>query len=99
MLTLDWGTVTPEASNDQSNEFTYVHNHDLTTEDKVDRSIRFLIGRLNFYAIHLPKNGFHHVKFDIRGQKISDSTCAKIEQLIKTNYVKPNSIEITFVKK
>jgi hypothetical protein len=99
MLNLDWGVVTPEASNEQNNEFTYVHNHDLTTADKVDRSIRFLIGRLNFYAIHLPENGFHHVKMDIRGQQITDLTCAKIEQLIKEKYVKPDSIEITFVKK
>lgn len=62
MQILDWGQVTPESANLSTNTFVYVYNHDLTSMEKVDRTIRFIIGRLFFYDNHLPKDPIHKIK-------------------------------------
>ena len=49
MERLDWGQITPEAANIDNNEFVYVYNHDLSSSEKIDRKIRFIVGRLNCY--------------------------------------------------
>jgi hypothetical protein len=98
MQTLAWGQITPEAANLERNEFVYVYNHDLASPEKVDRTIRFIVGRLNYYDKHLPKDPIHIIKIDVRGQQISDITCNNIEQELKTRYSRPNSITITVIK-
>lgn len=54
MKTLEWGQVTPEGANADLNEFYYVYNHDLSSAEKIDRTIRFILGKLNYYDLHLP---------------------------------------------
>ncbi len=98
MQTLDWGQVTPESANLNTNTFVYVYNHDLTSMEKVDRTIRFIIGRLFYYDNHLPKDPIHKIKFDIRGQQIENKTCDIIHQELKLKYSRPHALEIEFVK-
>ena len=98
MHSLDWGQVTPEAAKLDTNEFFYVYNHDLSSLEKIDRTLRFIIGRLFYYDHHLPKNATHQIKIDIRGQQISDTTCEYLTKNIKARYYRPESLTITFVK-
>jgi hypothetical protein len=65
---LDWGNVSPEAADVEKKEFYYIYNHDLSTGEKVERSLRFIIGKLNQYDKHLASNPVHIIKFEIRGQ-------------------------------
>ena len=98
MQTLDWGQVTPEGANLNTNTFVYVYNHDLTSMEKVSRTIRFIIGRLLYYDNHLPKDPIHKIKIDIRGQQIENETCDIIHQKLKLKYSRPKSLKIEFVK-
>src|SRR6187549_3280340 len=98
MQPLDWGQVTPEAANLERNEFVYVYNHDLTSSEKVDRTIRFILGRLIYYDNHLPKDPIHLLKIDARGQQISETVCDYIEQTIKIKYSQPNLLTIDIIK-
>ena len=98
MQTLDWGQVTPESANLNTNTFVYVYNHDLTSLEKVERTIRFIIGRLFYYDNHLPKDPIHKIKIDIRGQQIESKICDIIHQELKMKYSKPELLEIEFVK-
>lgn len=98
MQTLNWGQVTPESANLNTNTFVYVYNHDLTSMEKVDRTIRFIIGRLFYYDKHLPKDPIHKIKIDIRGQQIGNETCDIIYQELKLKYSRPDALEIEFVK-
>jgi hypothetical protein len=98
MQTLDWGQVTPESANLQTNTFVYVYNHDITSIEKIDRTIRFIIGRLIYYDSHLPKDPIHQIKIDIRGQQIENSTCEYIYKELKLKYSRPDALEIEFVK-
>lgn len=98
MQTNDWGQVTPEGVNLNTNTFVYVYNHDLTSKEKVSRTIRFIIGRLFYYDNHLPKAPIHKVKIDIRGQQVENETCDIMYQELKLKYSRPDSLEIEFVK-
>ncbi len=98
MLTLEWGQVTPESANLNTNTFVYVYNHDLTTMEKVDRTIRFIIGRLFYYDRHLPKDPIHKIRIDIRGQQIRNEICDFIVRELELKYLKPDALEIEFIK-
>ena len=98
METLDWGHVTPESANMERNEFTYVYNHDISSAKKIDRTIRFIVGRLFYYDRHLPASPKHIVKIDIRGQDISGATEEKIKGEIHSRYTCSNILIINFVK-
>ena len=98
MQTLDWGQVTPEAANLEINEFVYIYNHDLTSAEKVERTVRFILGRLNYYDDHLPKDPRHLIKIDTRGQQVSDTSLDSIEQELKSKYSRPNSMTVNIIK-
>ena len=94
---LDWGKVTPEATLDGRDEYIYIYNHDLSGADKIDRTIRFIIGRLNYYDSHLPPIPKHSIKIDIRGQQINDKTCDFIIRNLKDKYKRPDFLNVSFV--
>ena len=98
MEKLDWGLVTPEATLNENNEYIYIYNHDLSTLDKVDRTIRFVIGRLNYYDCHLPPNPKHFIQIDIRGQQISEESCDFITKTLQEKYQRPKFLKVSFVK-
>lgn len=98
MNTLDWGQVTPEAANIDRNEFVYVYNHDLSSADKIDRTIRFILGRLNYYDTQLPMHPIHLIKVDVRGQQVSDLTCDYIKSTLLKKYLRPDFLTIEIIK-
>ena len=98
MEILDWGKVTPEANLDGRDEYIYIYNHDLSTEDKIERTMRFIIGRLNYYDKHLPLNPKQFIQIDIRGQQISEEVCDSIIVGLQKIYQRPDFLEISFVK-
>ena len=98
MKTLDWGQITPEGADLSINTFVYVYNHDLTSSERVDRTIRFIVGRLLYYDGHLPKSPIHKLKFDVRGQQLTNEIFDFICHEIKLKYPNPNSLEIEFIK-
>lgn len=98
MQTLDWGHVTPESANLNTNTFVFIYNHNLSSMEKVDRTIRFIIGRLFYYDKHLPNDPIHKVKIDIRGQQIENKTCDFIQKELKLKYTRSDALEIEFVK-
>jgi hypothetical protein len=98
MSSLDWGNVTPEAADLTRNEFIYVYNHDLSSAEKVDRTIRFIVGRLIYYDAHLPKDPRHLIKIDMRGQNITDMTCDHIERSLKSKYERADFVSIEFIR-
>ena len=98
MKTLDWGHVTPGGANLAKNEFVYVFNHDITSSQKIDRTIRFILGKLLYYDNHLPKNARHIVNIDIRGQQMTDTTCEFISTNLIDKYKRSGLLTIRFAK-
>ena|ERR1700761_7370166 len=90
MNELYWGAVTPESANLADNAFTYVFNHKLSNPEEIDRTVRFVAGRLYYYDQHLPPNPVHDVKIDARGQNLDQSTVDHIVERITQLYNKPN---------
>lgn len=95
---LDWGKVTPEFTLDGKDEYIYVYNHDLSDEEKIERTMRFIIGRLNYYDEHLPPNPKHFIHIDVRGQQISDEMCENISDALQKIYQRPDFLKVSFVK-
>lgn len=98
MNELDWGSVTPEASNVENNTFTYVFNHKLSSTAEIDRTIRFVVGRLQFYDNHLPANPRHDVRVDARGQSIDRNAVTLIVKKIREMYNKPYLQEVKVIQ-
>jgi len=98
MSTLDWGSVSPESADLMRNEFTYIYNHELSSGEKIDRTIRFIVGRLINYDAHLPKDPLHVIKIDMRGQKISDKTCDFMHNELKSKYARADFLRIEFIR-
>jgi hypothetical protein len=99
MYDLDWGCVTPESSNLITNTFTYVFNHSLSSPAEVNRTIRFVVGRLLFYDHHLPPHSVHHVKIDARGQSLEQNAINLITKKVREMYKKPNLEEVAIILK
>ncbi len=97
--TLDWGPVTPEAANIEKNEFIYIYNHELSNAEKIDRTIRFVIGRLKHYDTELPKDAKHIITIDTRGQNLPDFTCKEIEVILHSLYQHPERLTIHIINK
>lgn len=94
----NWGAITPELADLSNNTFVYVYNHDLTSNAKIDRTIRFILGRLLYYDIHLLEYHKHKIILDIRGQLVNDQTVDFITNAINQKYNESNSLEIEFIK-
>ena len=94
MNTLDWGQVTAEGADVKSNKFVYVFNHDLSSLEKIERTIRFVLGRLNHYDKHLPPDPQHAITFDLRGQEISDEYVKFISKDLMYKYPRKSSLII-----
>ena len=62
---MDWGTVTPEFSNEWIRSLVHVFNHDLQNAASIERAIRFAAGRINWYNTYLKHSFLHHqIVFD-----------------------------------
>ena len=67
---LDWGRVTPEFANTDKRIAVHVFNHSLESAEAVDRTIRFVQGRLAWHALQIPDGFTQWVSFDDRGQSL-----------------------------
>lgn len=98
MTSPDWGAITPEGINSISNNVMYVFNHDLTSPEKLDRTVRFIVGRLQYYDLHLPPNPKLVVKIDVRGQSVSKKDCSFLKLAITDGYNKRNPLIIDILQ-
>ena len=96
MSTLDWGQVTPEGTDVKSNKFVYVFNHDLSSLEKIERTVRFILGRLNYYDNHLHPDPKHAITFDLRGQDIPDENVKFISKELRDKYPRNSSLIIDY---
>ena len=78
---LDWGTVTADFVNESTNTVVHVCNHELGSEAAIDRTVRFLIGRIRWFDTYL-KPFRHEVKIDDRGQNIRAKQRRKIRKAL-----------------
>jgi hypothetical protein len=65
---LDWGEITPDIYNGETNEAFHICNHYHISEEGRNISRIFTSGRVVWYHPHLPKKSSHHIRLDIRGQ-------------------------------
>jgi hypothetical protein len=66
----DWGAVTPELFSAEKNTAVHVINHFFKNNLDINRTIRFVKGRLEWYKTQLPAGAKQEVVIDLRGQKI-----------------------------
>ncbi len=81
-MNLNWGTVTPEFYNEKKNSAVHIFNHCLEGEVNIIRSLKFAIGRIEWFNTCLPKKCSHEVVFDDRGQSINDSERIRISEYL-----------------
>lgn len=98
MNNLDWGQITPEGYNTQTKVVLHVFNHDLTSSEKIDRTVRFIVGRVNYYELHVPPGATHLIKIDARGQQISEAAAADISNEIIKRHGKPDLLKIEIIR-
>ena len=67
---LDWNAMTVEGYNEIENEVTMVFNCDITTNEKSENVINYIIGRTVWCCKNFPPNVKVVLSFDIRGQQI-----------------------------
>lgn len=67
---LDWDPITVEGYNENKNEVTMVFNCDITTEDKSQEVIKYVVGRTIWCCKNVPNKAKITLSFDIRGQGI-----------------------------
>ncbi|MGN0171888.1 MAG: hypothetical protein ACI39E_03775 [Acutalibacteraceae bacterium] len=78
---LNWGSFTPEFSKD--NKFIHVFNHCLSNTETVQRTIRFIIGRIQWCNMYFNNQFVHAVVIDDVGQNISNETRENIRNAIE----------------
>ncbi|HZE96321.1 MAG TPA: hypothetical protein VE981_04810 [Planctomycetota bacterium] len=69
-LSLDWGGATAEFANEEKNAATHILAHNLSTPERADRSVRFALGRVQWFAVKMPPGGTQEVWFDDREQQV-----------------------------
>jgi hypothetical protein len=98
MDNLDWGHVTPEGYNRQTNVVLHVFGHDLSSLEKIDRTVRFIVGRVIYYELHVPAGATHFIKIDARGQDISEATATDISNEIIKRHGKPDLLKVEVIR-
>lgn len=57
---MDWEVYTADFFNEQTKTFVHVLNHFLSDGDSVDRTIRFMIGRVRWLNAYFHAASLHH---------------------------------------
>jgi len=68
---LDWGAITPEGYNKESNELLHVFNIDASSRDNIQRCTIFIIGRVAWFNMHAPAGSSQKIMLDLRGQALT----------------------------
>ena len=69
-IALDWGPATAEFASEEKNSATHILQHDLTSPEKAERSARFALARVRWFAAKMPPGATQEVWFDDRGQAV-----------------------------
>src|SRR5262245_30123916 len=81
-LSFDWGAATAEFQNDDAKSATHMLCHDLTTPERVERSIRFAEARLAWCALKMP--GYtQEIWYNDGEQKASAEAKERIKSQVK----------------
>lgn len=81
-LDLDWGIATPEAYDDVNKEALHVLNVHFIGEANRNRVLKFASARVLHFHRHLPKGSYQRVRFDLRGQLVSNKNLELARQTI-----------------
>lgn len=81
-LSLDWGAATAEFADEQKNAATHILVHNLGTPERADRSARFAVARVRWFAKKMPPGATQEVWFDDREQQVPDGIRASIKQRV-----------------
>lgn len=68
---LNWGTISPEFYNSDKKIALHVFNFLLKNEENRTLSIKFISGKIKWYAKHSPKGCSQIIRIDARGQQLS----------------------------
>ena len=79
---LNWNPITVEGYNETKNEVTMVFNCDITTDDKVNDVIKYVVGRTVWCYMNFPTETNITLSFDIRGQGIIINRSSKFKARI-----------------
>ena len=66
----NWNPITVEGYNEDKNEVTMVFNCNITTENKCQEVIKYVVGRTIWCSQNSPSKAIITLSFDIRGQGI-----------------------------
>ena len=72
-LSLDWGAATAEFADEEKNAATHILVHNLATPERAERSARFAVARVKWFAKKMPPGGTQEVWFDDREQQVPDA--------------------------
>lgn len=79
---LDWGIATPEGYDDLNQEALHILNVNFIGEENRNRVVRFVIGRMLYFHRHLPAGSSQRIRFDLRGQLVSNKNLTFARQAI-----------------
>jgi len=69
---LDWGAITPDIYVKEQKLAVHAVNHNLESDENVERTLRFLRARMRHHSPHLPQGSSQLVHYDDRGQSLTD---------------------------
>ena len=81
-LDLDWGIATPEGYDEENREALHVLNVNFIGEANRNRVVKFACARVLYFDRHLPKGSSQRVRFDLRGQLVSNKNLELARQSI-----------------
>ena len=71
-LPLDSGTITPDSYDDANQCAWHVFNVNFVGDENRSRVLKFVLARVRHFQKHLPSGSTQAVRFDLRGQAVSD---------------------------
>ena len=86
-LQLDWTQATIEEYSGQHKAAVHVFNHDLSTPEAIDRTLRFVLGRARWFKRQLPTGSSQGAWLDDRGQHLPDSAKKRIREALSSDFV------------
>ena len=81
-LDWDWSTATPELYDEVDRVALHVLNVHFIGEENRNRVIKFAIARVLHFDRHLPKGSSQRIRFDLRGQQVSNKNLEPARQTI-----------------
>jgi hypothetical protein len=84
---LAWTQATIEQYSDQLKAGVHVFGHDLSTPEAIGRTLRFAIGRAQWFKQQLPPGTSQGAWLDDRGQSLSDISKKRIREALSTHFV------------